>query len=37
MIVCLLFGIAAGFKNLYDQAKKIIKIDEESGKDNDKR
>jgi ATP synthase protein I len=37
MIVCLLFGIAAGFKNLYDQAKKIIKIDEESGKDNNKR
>jgi ATP synthase protein I len=33
MIVFLLLGIAAGFKNLYDQTKKIIKIDEESGKD----
>jgi ATP synthase protein I len=31
MITFLLFGIAAGFKNLYDQARKIIRIDEESG------
>jgi ATP synthase protein I len=33
MILCLFFGIAAGFKNLYDQARKIIRIDE--GKDKD--
>lgn len=30
MIVFLIFGIAAGFKNLYDQARKIIRIDEGS-------
>lgn len=33
MIIFLLFGIAAGFKNLYDQARKIIHIDEGPGKD----
>ena len=37
MIVFLLFGIAAGFKNLYDQTKKIIRIDEEPRKDDHDR
>lgn len=37
MITFLLFGIAAGFKNLYDQTKKIIQIDEEPRKDDKDR
>jgi ATP synthase protein I len=36
-ILFLLFGIAAGFKNLFDQAKKIEKLDEDSRKGNDGR
>jgi len=31
-ILFLLFGIAAGFKNLYDQAKKIQNLDDDPGK-----
>ncbi len=31
-ILFLLFGIAAGFKNLYDQAKKLQDFEESSGK-----
>ena len=37
MITFLLLGIAAGFKNLYDQTQKIIRIDEGQGKDHDGR
>lgn len=37
MILFLLFGIAAGFKNLYDQARKIIRLDEEAEKDRNDR
>jgi ATP synthase protein I len=37
MIVFLLFGIAAGFKNLYDQTQKIIRIDEGPRKDDSDR
>jgi len=27
-LTCLLFGIAAGFKNLYDQTRKLMDLDE---------
>lgn len=37
MITFLLLGIAAGFKNLYEQSKKIIAIDERREKENDER
>jgi len=37
MIVFLLLGIAAGFKNLYMQTKKIIRITDGSDKDKDER
>ncbi len=37
MIVLLLFGIAAGFKNLFDQVRKINAIDEDRGGKNDER
>jgi len=34
-LVCLLFGIAAGFKNLYDQTRRLMDQDE-TGKKNEK-
>lgn len=37
MVLFLLLGIAAGFKNLYDQARKLIRLDESGGKDRNDR
>lgn len=36
-VIFLVFGIAAGFKNLFDQAKKVQNLDETSGKDKNDR
>lgn len=35
MVVFLLLGIAAGFKNLYDQARKVLDLDKGPGEGND--